>query len=263
MRRVVAVALFAGLLASMGAAVAGQPVPPAGPAKAARAAATAARPLAGKVVVVDPGHQLGNHNYPSQINRQVWMGDGTKACNTTGTSTDAGYPEATFTWQVARQVKRRLEYLGARVIMTRHTNREDRWGPCVNVRGRTGNGRADLEVSIHGDGTYAAGARGFHVIYASNLRPTRDTFRASRRYAIATRNGLTRAGFTRSTYVGGGTGLDVRHDLGTLNLSNKPTCMVELGNMRNPVDARLMTSRHGRHRYALALVAGMRGFLHR
>jgi N-acetylmuramoyl-L-alanine amidase len=272
MRRVVSLVLFAGLLASMGAAVAVQPVPPTNTRPAARPQATGAgagaagapgKPLAGKVVVVDPGHQLGNHNYPRQINRLVPSGDGRKPCNTTGTSTNGGYPEATFTWQVARRVRARLLWLGAKVIMTRHSNRQDRWGPCVNVRGRTGNGRADLEVSIHGDGTYAAGARGFHVIYASNVKPTRDTFRASRRYAVSTRNMLTKAGFKRSTYVGGGTALDMRHDLATLNLSSKPTCLVELGNMRNAADARLMTSPRARHRYALALVAGMRAYLHR
>lgn len=260
----VAFVVVVGLLVSTGSAVAGVPARPADTAVAGAAySARTAKPLAGKIVVVDPGHQLGNHNFPSQINRPVPSGDGKKPCNTTGTSTDGGYPEATFTWKVARLVKARLIRLGARVIMTRHSNRQDRWGPCVNVRGRTGNGRADLEISIHGDGSYAAGARGFHVIYATDQRPTRDTFARSRRYAISTRDALTRAGFERSTYVGGGTALDARHDLGTLNLSNKPTCMVELGNMRNPADARLMTSHRGQRRMALGLVAGMRGFWHR
>jgi N-acetylmuramoyl-L-alanine amidase len=62
-------------------------------------------------------------------------------------------------------------------------------------------------------------------------------------------------------YVAGGDGLDARSDLATLNLSDVPTVMVELGNMRNPADAGRMTTAGGRTTYASALVAGIRGFL--
>src|SRR5690349_13443999 len=61
-----------------------------------------ALPLAGRVVVLDPGHQLGNAAFPAEIDEPVDAGGFEKPCNTTGTSTDAGYPEATFTWEVAR-----------------------------------------------------------------------------------------------------------------------------------------------------------------
>src|SRR4051812_3773403 len=44
-------------------------------------------PLAGKVVAIDPGHQLGNARHSSQINRPVWVGIW-KPCNTTGTATN-------------------------------------------------------------------------------------------------------------------------------------------------------------------------------
>jgi len=146
-------------------------------------------PLGGRTIVIDPGHQLGNHNFPRQIDRMVPAGGFRKPCNTTGTATNGGYPEATFTWQVARLLRARLVRLGARVLITRHSNREDRWGPCVNVRGRDGNKqKADLKISIHGDGSFAAGARGFHVIAPTDRRPwTHDIFRPSRRLALDTR----------------------------------------------------------------------------
>ncbi len=80
-----------------GPADAARPRPEAG-AEAARAGAD--RPLDGRVVVLDPGHQLGNHNFPRQINRLVPAGGFRKPCNTTGTATNRGYPEATFVWQV-------------------------------------------------------------------------------------------------------------------------------------------------------------------
>src|SRR3954447_1942687 len=84
-----------------------------------------AKPLAGRLVVIDPGHQLGNHNFPRQINRLVPAGGIRKPCNTTGTATNGGYPEATMVWQVSLALAHRLRDLGARVTLTRTTNRQD------------------------------------------------------------------------------------------------------------------------------------------
>jgi N-acetylmuramoyl-L-alanine amidase len=220
-------------------------------------------PLAGRTVVIDPGHQLGNHNYPAEIDRLVPAGGFDKPCNTTGTATNAGYPEATFTWQVSRLLKHRLEGLGATVRMTRHSNRQDRWGPCVDVRGRDGNALpADLKISIHGDGSYVAGAHGFHVIAPTDRKPwTHDIFRTSRRLALDTRAALRGVGLPVANYIAGGDGLDFRSDLATLNLSDIPTVMVELGNMRNATDAQKMTSASGRASYARGLARAVRTFL--
>jgi N-acetylmuramoyl-L-alanine amidase len=227
------------------------------------AALVASGPLAGTTVVLDPGHQLGNARFPAEINRPVPAGGFTKPCNTTGTATEGGYPEATLNWQVSRRVRARLVDLGATVVMTRTSNRLDRWGPCVDVRGRAGNRiGADLKVSIHADGSYAAGARGFHVI-APTARAgwTDDIARPSMALARSVRSGLVRSGVPVANYVAGGDGIDVRADLATLNLSDVPTVMVELGNMRDPRDARRMTTARGRAAYASALVGGIRRFL--
>ncbi|WP_017932983.1 N-acetylmuramoyl-L-alanine amidase family protein [Nocardioides sp. Iso805N] len=222
----------------------------------------AAAPLAGRIVVIDPGHQLGNSRHLARIDRLVWIGNGRKPCNTTGTATAAGYPEATFAWRVAHRMKGRLERLGARVILTRPTNSTALWGPCVDARGRRGDVvHADVKISIHGDGSYAPGAHGFHVIYAPDSGLTADTYRASKRLALGTRAAMGRAGFARANYIAGGDGLDVRSDLGTLNLSDMATVMVECGNMRDAGDAARMTSARGQAAYAHALVQGIRGFL--
>ena len=227
------------------------------------AAAPQREPLAGRVIVLDPGHQLGNHNFPRKISRLVPAGGFRKPCNTTGTSTNRGYPEATFVWRVARLAQRRLERLGAEVVLTRQVNSPRRWGPCVDSRGRAGNRiGADLKLSIHADGSHAAGARGFHVIApADRRRWTRDIFQPSRRLAKDLRAALLAAGVPRANYIAGGDGLDTRGDLATLNLSDVPTAMVELGNMRHPRDARRMTSPRGRAAYAAALVRAVRAHL--
>jgi N-acetylmuramoyl-L-alanine amidase len=213
-------------------------------------------PLAGRTIAIDPGHQLGNSRHLREINRQVWVGLW-KACNTTGTATNGGFPEATFTWRVSRALTRRLEALGATVRLTRTTNSVDDWGPCVGTRGRFGaKVGADLEVSLHGDGA-ASSTHGFFVI-RPGLRAgwTDDIAGRSRALALKLRAGLVGAGFPVSTAYGGD-GLDVRRDLGTLNAADVPTVMVELGNMRNARDARCMTSAACRDRYARGLADGI------
>ncbi len=257
-RRMAAVASLVVLVSTVSAA---------GPAAATRPRpefrAVSELPLAGRIVVLDPGHQLGNHNFPRRIHRPVPAGGFRKPCNTTGTSTNRGYPEATFVWHVSRIVQRRLEALGASVVLTRHANSQREWGPCVDVRGRAGNRvGADLKLSIHADGSLAAGARGFHVIAPADRRGwTHDIFRTSLLLAVDLRSALRAGGFARANYIAGGDGLDVRGDLGTLNLSDVPTAMVELGNMRNAREARRMSSPAGRAAYAAALVAGVRRYL--
>lgn len=219
-------------------------------------------PLDGVLVVIDPGHQLGNHNFPTKIAKLVPAGGFKKACNTTGTSTDGGWPEASFTWAVARRLEARLEDLGATVRKTRTSNSEQEWGPCVDTRGRWGNDRpADLKISLHGDGSYVEDAHGFHVISPTDRKPwTHDIFKPSRRLALATRAALEDHGFDRANYIAGGDGLDLRSDLGTLNLSDVPSVMVELGNMRDAGDAKVMRSPQGQKRYARALVDAVTTF---
>ena len=95
-----------------------------GPARTAQAAPL---PLAGRTIAIDPGHQLGNSRHLREIDRLVWVGLW-KACNTTGTATNGGFPEATFTWRVSRALARRLEELGATVRMTANHEQHRRLG---------------------------------------------------------------------------------------------------------------------------------------
>lgn len=230
-----------------------------------RPSASAAKPLAGVVVAIDPGHQLGNHNFPRQIDRLVNAGGIRKACNTTGAATNAGMPEATITWRVARDLRARLRTLGATVVMTRNRNSERKWGPCVDVRGRfPGKHHAALMISLHGDGAPSAG-HGFHIITAPASKTSKRLAARSHALALAMRYSLRHStvGITRSTYVGHGTAFDVRTDLGTLNLSTVPTAMIEMGNLRNAHDAAILSSVKGERRYAYALGAAVRRFVGR
>ena len=142
------------------------PTPPAtstpAPTPSAPPKGGAAGPLAGKVVVVDPGHNPGNFKHTSEINKLVDIGTNRKECDTTGTSTNDGYTEAAFTRDVSQRLRTLLEKQGATVEFTHDNDRA--FGPCVDERARIGNkAKADAVVSVHADGS-AAGNRGFHVI---------------------------------------------------------------------------------------------------
>jgi N-acetylmuramoyl-L-alanine amidase len=212
------------------------------------------------VVVLDPGHNGGNAAHPEIVNAPVPDGNGgSKPCNTTGTATDAGYPEHVFTWDVAQRVRDRLTAAGVTVVLTRQD--DTGVGPCVDVRGQlAGQVGAAAFVGIHGDGA-APGGRGFHVITSSLAPAGRQVAADSSALAGAIRDAMT-AVEPVSTYLGSN-GLDARPDLAGLNLNAVPAVYVECGNMRNATDAALMSDPAGRVALAGRLAAGVLAFLGR
>ena len=238
--------------------------PPTGAPRAAAVPAKAAKPLTGKTIVIDPGHNPGNVHYPREINATVKIGKGTTSCDTTGTATNAGYSEARFTLDVARRVRTILQAEGAKVVFPQDGNRP--WGPCVTQRAAIGNAaHADAAISIHGDGAPASD-RGFHVIMPAAV----DQGGADNRAIVAPSRTLgldVRAAFKGATgepyanYINGGVGYDVRSDLGGLNLSKVPKIFIECGNMRNATDAGRMTSASWRQTAAKGIAAGLTSFV--
>ncbi|MCX3288478.1 N-acetylmuramoyl-L-alanine amidase [Streptomyces sp. NEAU-H22] len=237
------------------------PKPTATPSASAPAASG---PLKGKVVVIDPGHNPGNFQHASEINRKVNIGTNSKECDTTGTSTNDGYTEAKFTLDVAHRMRTLLQEQGATVKLTQDGDRP--FGPCVDERARIGNqAEADAVVSIHADGS-GAGNRGFHVILpgavhagAADTRaivgPSRDLGeRVAGRFVAVT-------GSAPSNYIGDGGGLVTRKDLGGLNLSTVPKVFIECGNMRDSKDAALLTSGAWRQKAAQGISEGIVSFL--
>src|SRR3979490_370064 len=207
------------------------------------------------VVVIDPGHNGAND---ASIGRQVPTGrGGTKDCQTSGTSTNSGYMEHTFTWDTALRVRAALNALGVRSAMSR--NNDTGLGPFVDARANVANSlRPNAILSIHADGGPPSG-RGFHVNYSA---PPLNQVQAgpSVQYARIMRDQLQASGIPPATYIGQN-GLYGRSDLTGLNLAQYPAILVECGNMKNPVDSALMESADGRQKYADAVVRGVAAFL--
>jgi len=217
-------------------------------------------PLAGKTVVIDPGHNGGNASHASEINREVDIGTGKKECDTAGAETASGYTEAAYTFDVAQRLRRVLRRLGAQVVLTRKNNAGV--GPCIDERARIGNrAHADAAVSIHADGGPSSG-RGFHVIYPESIPGlTADIVAASKRLALDLRAAYQQGtGMPRADYIGSD-GLDQRGDLGGLNLSDVPKVFIETGNMNNAADAAKLSAPEFRQRVAAAIAVGIERFV--
>ncbi|MFF5482840.1 N-acetylmuramoyl-L-alanine amidase [Streptomyces sp. NPDC012935] len=221
-------------------------------------------PLQGKVVVIDPGHNPNNFQHTAEINRKVNIGTNWKECDTTGTSTNDGYTEAKFTLDVAHRLRTLLQQQGATVKFTQDGDRS--WGPCVDERAKIGNkADADAVVSIHADGA-GAGQRGFHVILPGEVdagaADTGPIVVPSRDLGERIAGSFVRVtGNAPSNYVGDGTGLVTRKDLGGLNLSTVPKVFIECGNMRDTKDAALLTSDVWRQKAARGISEGIVSFL--
>ena len=217
-------------------------------------AAQAAPNVAGMIVFLDPGHQAAMDG----MSRQVPTGrGGTKDCQASGTSTDDGFPEHTFTWDTVLRIRQELSKLGVRTAMSRGDDTGP--GPCVDQRAAMANAvQPNAIVSIHGDGGPASG-RGFHILYSS---PPLNQVQAgpSVRFAQTMRDQLVASGLPAANYIGSD-GLDARSDIAGLNLAQYPSILIECGNMKNPADSALMKTPEGQQKYADAVVRGIVAFL--
>lgn len=236
----------AGGLANSGTAISGPAV-------------TAALPLRGKVVGIDPGHNGLNYTDPAFLNRQIWNGRQWEDCDTTGAATIGGYTEPLFNFRVAEYLRADLIRDGARVVMTRTSN--DGLGPCVTARANIiNNGHANVAVDIHADGGPTSG-RGFAVLEPVADGPNDKVIASSGRLGADIRAAMLQdTAMPVSTYDGLN-GTKYRDDLAGLNLTRVPKVLIEVGNMTNATDARMLTSASFQQQVASALLAAIVKYL--
>lgn len=271
-RRALALALGSAAVASVGLVSCGDgsrtPVaepPTAAPSDSARSTGgtggsearrqSSAVSLRGKTVVIDPGHNGG----PVK-GGQVFVGNGYKACDTSGTATDAGYSEHAFAWDTSKRLQKALQAQGAKVVLTRPDDKGS--GPCVDERAEIGNrSKANAVISIHADGAAPSG-RGFHVIKPKPVKGLNEEIAApSSRLGDAVRDAYRAGtGMPYANYIGSN-GITVRDDLGGLNMSKVPKIFIETGNMRNRADAAKLSDPAFRQRMADAMAVGLTRYL--
>ena len=159
-----------------------------------------------------------------------------KPCNTTGTSTDAGYPEATFTWQVSQASCAGSRRLGARVVLTRSHQLRRRVG-AVRRRARPGRQpRRRRPQAQHPRRRLLR--RSARTASTSSGRPTGapwtdDIVGPSRRLALDVRRALRERRLRRTRPTSGATASTCAATSARSTCPTCPTVMVELGNMRS------------------------------
>jgi N-acetylmuramoyl-L-alanine amidase len=216
-----------------------------------------AKPLAGRIVGIDPGHNGLNGTDPAYLAHQVFNGRTMENCNTTGTQTASGYTESLFNWNVARYLTADLRRDGARVVLTRPNNHGI--GPCVDKRSTMLN-HTNVAIDIHADGGPSWG-RGFTVLEPVADGPNNKVIGSSIRFGHYVHRALLAATPMRvSNYYGRG-GYIRRDDLAGLNLTTVPKVLIECGNMPNPADAGLLTTPRVQRQIARALEAAIIRFL--
>ena len=216
-------------------------------------------PLAGKTVGIDPGHNGLNYSAPGFINQTIFNGTGNETCDTTGTATDGGYPEAQFNFDVASYLKADLEAEGATVVLTRADN--SGVGPCVTTRAAIINAaHADAAVDIHADGG-PPGGRGFSVLEPVADGPNDGVVASSAAFATTLRDAFAAATPMPVSTYDGTDGLQPRTDLAGLNLTTVPKVLIECGNMRNATDAALLVTPAFQQAAAAAIAQAVTAFL--
>ena len=236
-------------------------VPPRASVAAAPLTAPAAGLLRGKTILLDAGHDGGTGADPARANALVEAGGFRKACNTSGTSTNAGYAEHAYNYDVVTRAAALLSARGASVVLTRHD--DVGFGPCVNERAAIANAaHADAAVSVHADGGPASG-QGFHVI-APALAPDGGNaafLDAGYRLALSVRTAFQAATAEPTANYVAQNGLDRRSDLAGLNLARLPAVFLECGNMRNDADAARLTSPQWRQSAATGIADALQAYL--
>jgi N-acetylmuramoyl-L-alanine amidase len=219
----------------------------------------AGKPLAGKIIGIDPGHNGLNYTDPAFLDHQIWNGRELENCNTTGTQTATGYSEAQFNFNVATYLVADLRRDGARIVLTRTNNHGV--GPCVTRRIQIiDQAHADVAIDIHADGGPARG-RGFTVLEPVADGPNDRVIGPSVRFGSYVRSAFLAVTPIRTSNYYGHNGLIFRNNLAGLNLTTVPIVLIECGNMPNDADARLLTSPDVQKQIARALEAAMIRFL--
>jgi N-acetylmuramoyl-L-alanine amidase len=214
--------------------------------------ASTAGGLAGKVVVIDPGHQ----QYANTNTEPVGPGSTTMkmkvTAGTSGISTHIA--ESQFVLDLGLQLRDVLKAKGITVVMTRTTQ-------AVNISNVTrakiaNDAHASLFVRIHADGWTDASYNGLKVLYPASITGwTDDIAAASKSAATIAQSELIKATGAKNL------GIVARSDLTGFNWSNVPVILPEVGFMTNVAEDKLMATKAYRDKLVNGMAQGIIKYL--
>ncbi|MFH0916846.1 MAG: N-acetylmuramoyl-L-alanine amidase [bacterium] len=219
---------------------------------ASSATSTAGGQAAGKVVVIDPGHQAhGDYSLepigPGSSEKKAKVSSGTSGVAT-------GAPESKLVLAVGLKLRDALEARGVKVVMTRTTQ-------DINIsniqRAQIANkAGADLFVRVHADGSDNAATAGIHVLYPVSINGwTDDIAAASKKAASLAQGELIAATGAKDR------GIDARSDMTGFNWSDVPVILPEIGFMTNAAEDRLLATAAYQDKIVAGLTRAILSFL--
>ncbi len=202
--------------------------------------------LAGKVIVIDPGHQAHGDSSTEPI------GPGSKerkAKVTTGTSGKVSGPESNVVLAVGKKLRGELKNQGATVYMTRTTEN-------INIsnseRADIANSHdADLFIRLHCDGIGDSSVKGITMLVPSSNKWTKPIVSASKSAGNAVQKAVIAATGARNR------GVVSRGDLSGFNYCKTPSILIEMGFMTNPTEDRELAGSNYRQKLVNGMAKGI------
>jgi N-acetylmuramoyl-L-alanine amidase len=218
----------------------------------APATTTTTSRFAGKVIVIDPGHQA----HADSALEPVGPGSSAKKAKvSSGTASIlTGIPESAVALQVGLKLQAALHGLGVKVVMTRTAQDVD---IPNSQRAQIGNkAGADLTVRLHCNGSGDRSVHGLFTLYPAPIKGwTDDIATVSKRAATIIQRDLVAATGAQDR------GLQERSDLSGFNWSDVPVLLVEMGYMTNPAEDGQLRSGAYQDKIVQGLVRGISDFL--
>ena len=208
--------------------------------------------LAGKVVVVDPGHQARANSAlepigPGSSQMKAKVSSGT-ASPTTGT------PESEVNLEVGLKLRDALKAKGITVVMIRTAQNVD---ISNSRRAQIANeAHADLAIRLHCNGSTSSSAHGLFTLYPASIKGWTDDIAVASKQAAR----IIQAAAIHTTGAQD-RGLQERSDLTGFNWSNVPDVLVEMGFMTNAAESKLLETHAYQDRIVQGLVDGIVEFL--
>ena len=190
-------------------------------------------PLQGIVICVDPGHQSKSDTQrelraPAATETNIKISLGTQGVSTK-------IMEYALNLEVALKLKKSLEALGAKVVMTRETNDVDISNVSRSIIAN--NAGAKAMIRIHADAISNSSLYGYSVLYPGK-QYFKDKKIPDESHKLAD---LMNKEFVK-TVPGKSRGLFERNDLAGLNWSLQASIILEMGFMTNPDEDKLLNS---------------------
>lgn len=187
-----------------------------------------ANPLAGYIIVLDPGHQMFENTELEQLTPNA-PGSLVPKCNAGALGVWSGYPEYVYVLQFCERLKAQLESIGAQVYMTRIENDVDISGReralFANELG------ADMVISVHADYHDDTGTQGF-ALYVPSFEHVDNVDLLVESKLIGTYINMELVTSTGNV----SRGVLERKDISEFNWSAVPIVGVELGCLSNEGD---------------------------